>query len=69
MPLPSVSHCLLRCKRRFKATFPAAESLGVLLGVLGFDLVAEGRANLPKALLATVIFAVAVMAWRLWRRR
>lgn len=69
MPLPSVPNCLLRCKRRFKATFPAAESLGVLLGILGFDLVTEGRANLPKALLATALFAIAVMAWRFWRRR
>ncbi len=36
MPLPSVPDCLLRCKRRFKATFPAAESLGVLARHPGF---------------------------------
>lgn len=65
----SPSHCLLRWKRRLAAVFPVAESFGVLLGVLGFDLVAEGRADLPKALLATAVFAAVVTAWRLCPKR
>jgi len=64
MPLSPLTRQLIRWKCRIVSQFPAAEALGVLLGVLGFDLVSEGRANLPKALAAAALFAVVVMLWR-----
>jgi len=64
MPLSPLSRHLLRWKCRIASLFPTAEALGVLLGVLGFDLVSEGRANLPKALAAAALFALLVILWR-----
>lgn len=69
MPRPQLPARLLRWKSRLLGSLPVAESFGVLLGVLGFDLVSEGRADLPKALLAMALFALAVVAWRCWRQR
>lgn len=64
--LPAFLH---RWKCRIAGHIPVAESMGVLLGILGFDLISEGRADLPKALLATLIFAGVILAWRCWRQR
>lgn len=54
--------------RRFWDALPVPEGCGVLLGVLGFDLVAEGRANFSKAFLAAFVFSLIVALWRCRRR-
>jgi hypothetical protein len=64
---PSFRYRLLRCKHRLADLVPTAECFGVFLGVLGFDLLTEGRANLGKALLATGLFALIIALWRIWR--
>ena len=64
---PSLRYRLLRWKHRLADLVPTAECFGVLLGVLGFDLLTEGRANLGKALLATGLFALIIALWRIWR--
>lgn len=54
--------------RRFRDALPVPEGFGVLVGVLGFDLLADGRANFPKALLAAGVFSLVVALWRCRRR-
>lgn len=69
MPPIPFSDFFQRWKCRIAGNIPVAESIGVLLGILGFDLISEGRADLPKSLLAALIFAAVIVVWRCWRQR
>jgi hypothetical protein len=47
---------------------PVSESLGVFVGVAGFDWLADGQAEPLKAVLAAVAAGVVIMAARQWRK-
>ncbi len=48
---------------------PVSESIGVFVGVAGFDWLADGRAEPLKALLAGIFAGVVIMAVREWRKK
>lgn len=52
----------------FADNFPVNESLGVFVGVAGFDWLAEGQAEPLKAALAAVTVGAIIIAARHWRK-
>ncbi|MCL2346026.1 MAG: hypothetical protein FWC58_09280 [Desulfobulbus sp.] len=48
---------------------PISESLGVFVGVAGFDWLTDGHAEPLKALLAGVFAGILIMAARQWRKK
>lgn len=63
-----VEHNMLRLWRqrclRWRRCLPVAETFGVLVGVLGFDLIMDGRPNILKAVLSAGIFGLVLFVWR-----
>lgn len=47
---------------------PVSESLGVFVGVAGFDWLADGQAEPLKAVIAAIAVGVVIMAARQWRK-
>jgi len=50
----------------FADNFPVSESIGVFVGVAGFDWLADGQAEPPKAVVAAVAAGAVLMAARHW---
>jgi hypothetical protein len=48
---------------------PISESIGVFVGVSGFDWLAEGQAEPLKAALAAIATGAVIMARRHWLRK
>lgn len=53
----------------FADNLPVSESLGVFVGVAGFDWLADGQAEPLKAILIAIAAGVVIMAARHWRRK
>ncbi|HEX6733543.1 MAG TPA: hypothetical protein VF096_01920 [Azonexus sp.] len=53
----------------FADNLPVSESLGVFVGVAGFDWLADGQAEPLTALLLAIAAGAVIMAVRLWRRK
>lgn len=54
---------------RRQTTFPVAETLGIFLGVVSWDLLTEGQIEVVKALLVTAPASLVWYGWRSWRER
>jgi len=52
----------------FADNLPISESLGVFVGVAGFDWLADGQAEPLKAALAAVTAGAVILATRHWLR-
>ncbi|PKO87628.1 MAG: hypothetical protein CVU18_10025 [Betaproteobacteria bacterium HGW-Betaproteobacteria-12] len=52
----------------FADNLPVSESLGVFVGVAGFDWLADGQAEPIKAVVVAIAAGVAIMAARHWRK-
>jgi len=52
----------------FADNLPVSESIGVFVGVAGFDWLADGQAEPVKAVVAAVTAGVLIMAARRWRK-
>jgi len=50
----------------FADNFPVSESIGVFVGVAGFDWLADGQAEPIKAVVAAVAAGAVLMAARHW---
>ncbi|MDR1995837.1 hypothetical protein [Azonexus sp.] len=48
---------------------PVSESIGVFIGVAGFDWLTDGHAEPLKALLAGILAGAVIMAAREWRKK
>lgn len=53
----------------FADNLPISESLGVFIGVAGFDWLAEGQAEPLKAIAAAVAAGAVIVATRHWLKR
>ena len=53
----------------FADNLPISESLGVFVGVAGFDWLADGQAEPLKAVAVAVAAGVVIVATRHWRKR
>lgn len=52
----------------FADNLPISESIGVFVGVAGFDWLADGQAEPIKAVVVAVAAGVVIMAARHWRK-
>lgn len=52
----------------FADNLPISESLGVFIGVAGFDWLADGQAEPLKAVVAAVAAGAVILATRRWLR-
>ncbi len=48
---------------------PVSESIGVFIGVAGFDWLVDGHAEPLRALLAGIVVGAIIMAAREWRKK
>lgn len=53
----------------FADNLPVSESLGVFVGVAGFDWLADGQAEPLKAILIAIVAGIVIMAARYWRKK
>ena len=53
----------------FADNLPISESLGVFIGITGFDWLSEGQAEPVKAAAAAVAAGAAIALARLWLKR
>ena len=53
----------------FADNFPLSESVGVFVGVAGFDWLADGNAEILRALAAGILAGIILFAVRRWSQR
>lgn len=53
----------------FADNLPISESLGVFVGVAGFDWLADGHAEPLKAAIAALVAGVIILAVRRWLKK
>ncbi|MBK7324618.1 MAG: hypothetical protein IPI89_00285 [Propionivibrio sp.] len=54
---------------RPSATFPIAEGVGIFVGVVAWDLLADGRMEVIRALLIAASCSLAWFGWRCWKAK